>query len=659
MPVLHLRDVSKAFGTKVLADGVTFTVRRGDRVGLLGMNGAGKSTLLKIAAGLESPDVGTLDRRRGARILYLAQEPILDEAKSARGIVTGGLAEWHVKSARHAEVTEALGKGEGDHEALVVEQAELAERIEELGGWDRDHEVDDVLHRLGIRDPEKIVGTMSGGERRRVALAEILVAKPDLAILDEPTNHLDADTITWLEDYWRTQSGSLLLVTHDRAFLDAVATRILELDAGKVLEFTGNYADYLEKKAELDAHAERVEAKRQNFLRRETEWLRRGAKARTTKQKARIDRAESAMAVAAPKERGRVELEVDTARIGKTIVEFRAVTGGHDGKELFEPITMHLRAGDRTGVVGPNGVGKTTFLSVMLGELEPMRGEVIRGTATRFAYFDQARATLRDDWTVFDNVAEREGALQTGGGAVELGGERIELRSYLERFLFDGTAQRQKVSSLSGGERARVALALVLKTGANVLVLDEPTNDLDIFTLASLEEMLEGWGGCVVLVSHDRRFLNRVATHILAFEASPSGPAKVTLYAGGYDDYRARKAEEDAEAEAVRAAARESAAPRSAVPSAEKSGDRAGDKAADKKLTYAERKDFETLMDRMTVAEEKVAALEAKLAEPTMYTTRADEAKRVEAELSAARADVEALLERWEFLEAKRSAAGG
>lgn len=550
MPVLTAHAVTKAYGLKPLFDKATFTIRRGEKVALLGPNGTGKSTLLRVLAGIEPLDTGTIDRRRDANILYLPQEPELDPTRTPREIAREGLTEWHAAKSRYDDVSHRIGEGEIT-DALMAEQASLAEDVERLGGWSRDHEVDEILLHLGVRDVERPVGTMSGGEKRRVALARILVAKPDLAIFDEPTNHLDADTIAWLEEYLvREFPGAVLLVTHDRYVLEKVATRIFDLENGQVTEYTkrndgvGAFVDFLEQKAERLAQAGRVESNRQNFLRKEIEWLRRGPKARSTKQKARIQRAETAIAVEGPRARGEVELvglESGSSRLGKTILDLVDVCLDLGGRRLIDNLTMRLVKGNRVGIVGPNGAGKTTLLRLITGELTATSGTVTRGLQTKIAYFDQARTTLRDDWTVFDNVCEREGSDKTGGGTVTIGDREMGMRAYLDLFMFDGAALRRKVSALSGGERARVALALALKTGANVLLLDEPTNDLDMDTLGSLEDLIETWPGCVLVVSHDRWFLDRVATSILAFE----GEGKMQLYAGNWESYREQKRDDE------------------------------------------------------------------------------------------------------------------
>lgn len=665
--LLTARDLKKAYGPQTLLDGVTFTLSAGDRVGLLGINGAGKSTLLRVTCALEPPDGGAVERRRGVTVRYLAQEPELPAGATALAVVEEGLVEWHAARTQHEAVSARLTAGDGNHDALVAEQARLAEAVERLGGWDRGHAAQAMLARLGIVDVTRIVDGMSGGERRRVALARLLVARPEVAVLDEPTNHLDADTIGWLEEHLSSwDAGAIFFVTHDRYVLDAVANRVLELERGRLREFDGNYSDYLAQKAELLAQTEREEANRQNFLRREREWLSRGPQARTTKQKARIQRAEAVIAedAKAPKAGPDLKLEgAATGRLGGTILELRGVgatVGGEGGREgaaarrLFKDLTLHLVAGQRVGIVGPNGTGKTTFLRLVAGEQEPAEGQVVRGARTKLAYFDQARAELRDTWSIFDDVADREGAESSGGGVVEVGGRTIPLRTYLEQFLFDASKQRQKVGSLSGGERARVALAKLLRGGANLLLLDEPTNDLDVATLGALEEMLATWPGCALVVSHDRAFLDGVATSILAFE-----DGKVTLYPGNYDTYRRLKAEAAQSATAGPAAGRGPGAKTSAPPPTPAAAKGDGAPPGAKPLTYAERLELEGIFERVGEAEARVTELEARLADPAFYGEGAEsaaKAKAVQGDLAAAQEALTKVTARWEELEARAAA---
>jgi len=432
------------------------------------------------------------------------------------------------------------------------------------------------------------------------------------------------------------------MVTHDRYVLDAIADRVLELEDGKLTEFQGGYADYLEQKAELVAHAERVEQNRLNLLRRERAWLMRGAKARSTKQKARLGRARTLLDAQAPKQASMAsfaDLATGAVRTGKTILDLEEVALEIEGKNLVASLTLHLVTGDRVGIVGPNGAGKTSLLKLVSGELSPARGRVVRGTNTHIVHFDQSRAALRDDWSVFDNVAEREGAERTGGGVVHIGDRSLEMRAYLEQFLFSGSKQRQKVGALSGGERARVALAKALRSGANLLLLDEPTNDLDVATLGALEELLLGWPGCALLVSHDRYFLDRVATSILAFE----GAGKVTRYPGGYDTYRSLRAQVAAAADLGSVAAMTPSAPK-----------RATIASGPKPLTFAERKELDGLLDEITALEAAAEKLHARLSDPSLYVADPSEAKRVQSEHDQVMHDLAQRMARWEELEARR-----
>jgi ATP-binding cassette subfamily F protein uup len=638
MPVLTATDLQKAYGPQQILRGVTLTIRTGERVGLVGNNGSGKSTLARILGGVELPDGGTIARRRGADVAYLHQDPTFEAQLTPRQIVEGGLAAWSEAKARHERASTALSRGHGDVAALVAEQEQAAADVERLGGWDMMHEVDAILGHVGVLRPDAPIGTLSGGERRRTALARILVARPALAILDEPSNHLDVETVEWLEGYLLDEyKGALLLITHDRYLLDRVAERTLEIDQGQVHSYDGGYEDYLEAKAERLAHEARTEANRQNFLRRELEWLRRQPKARTTKQKARIERAENAKAAPPPKQEKTVELALDGVRAGKTILEFRKLTLGIGGLTLVKDLDFILTSGERLGVVGRNGTGKTTLLKAILGEIAPISGEVVLGKNTRIAYFDQHRAQLDDDKSIFDNVAG-------DNSRIEVGGQSFDVRGYLERFLFDTYKQRQPVGSLSGGERARVALAKILSRGSNLVILDEPTNDLDVATLGALEQLLTEFDGCAITVTHDRYFLNRIATSILAFQ----GNSEVVRYAGNYDDFRTQKAradEEKARAEAAKAAP---------PPVKEKPKET----AAKVKLTYAEQKELDGLPDKIEAADKAVAELEALLADPALYATRGSEVAGLSADLEKKRAEASRLLARWEELETKREASG-
>jgi len=549
--------------------------------------------------------------------------------------------------ARHERVGEHLAKGDGDAAALLAEQEQLASEIERLGGWDQGHRVRAMLEHLGIARPTQHVREMSGGERRRVALARLLVSRPGLAILDEPTNHLDADTAEWLEGHLVEEfTGALILITHDRYFLDAVVTRVFELDRGVLAAFEGNYASYLELKAERLELEARTESNRLNVLRREREWLSHSAPARTTKQKARINRAGSLETVVREAKR-KVEnttFQVAGVRTGRRMLEAKDLGKSYGDKVLFRHLEFSLAPGERVGIIGRNGSGKTTLVRILLGEEKPDEGEVVVGPNTTIMYFDQHRAGLDETKNVYDTVAE-------GSDRVRLGDEWVNAHSYLERFLFDGAKQRQLVASLSGGERARLALAKMLRGGANLIVLDEPTNDLDLTTLATLENLLTSFNGAVLVVTHDRYFLNRTVTSILSFEEG----TRVVQYAGHYEDYRSQRASMDA-MRAEKARSEKLAASAAAVVASESDAAGRPSRPPKKGLTFSEEKELVALPDRIEAAEGDVARIEAELNDPALYAQRGAEVSGIQSRLAEARHALEAMMSRWEALETKKTA---
>jgi len=634
VPVVAARNLHKAYGAHVVLRDAELTLRTGERVGVVGRNGAGKSTLARILAGVEPPDGGSVSRRRGASVIYLDQVPRFDGDPTAEEAVLSGLEAWSRAVERHAAASRALESGSGDVEELLREQASAAEDVERSGGFEQGHRVASMLGHLGITRTDARVSTLSGGEQRRVALARTLIARPTLAVLDEPTNHLDADTIEWLESYLLDEySGALLLITHDRYLLDRVAERTVEVAGGEVYVYDGGYELYLEQKAERIAHAARVEQNRQNFLRRELDWLRRQPKARSTKQKARIERAEAAMAVRGPRAERTQSFDLDLVKSGKTILEAKNLGVEMAGRRLVSGFDLFVTEGERIGIVGPNGAGKTTLIRTLLGELPPAEGDVTLGRNTRALYLDQLRSGLEDDKSVFDNVVGDQ-------SRIDLGGQVVEPRSYLERFGFDGIRQRQLVGSLSGGERARVAVARLLRQSANLLVLDEPTNDFDVETLGALETMLLELGATALVVTHDRWFLDRVATSVLAFEAD----GRVIRYPGNYDTYRRLRAEAD------RLRAEEQ--PRAEEP--RRAEQRRSTPPVKKKLTFAEERELTGLPDLIESAEQNVGALTEQLADPATYSAGGSDVADLTRRLSEARAEVERLMARWMALEEKQ-----
>jgi ATP-binding cassette subfamily F protein uup len=643
MPIVVANELVKAYGTRTLLKGVDVSIHDGERVGLVGDNGSGKSTLARILAGLDTPDTGTVAVNRTADIVYLEQEPTLPPDATAREAIEVGLGAWRHATERHAAISTALSEDAPNLDQLVAEQAEVEATIERLGGWDRGHEVSMIMEALGIMKLTSPCSAMSGGERRRVALAQVLIAKPTLAILDEPTNHLDADAIDWLERYLSERfPGSVLLLTHDRWLLDRLVDRTIELDRGHVYVYEGGWDSYLIGKAARTAFEERAEANRQNFLSTELEWLRRSPAARSTKQRARVERAEAAVATRAPDARRAAELTIETTRLGKTILDARGLGIEAYGRTLVRSLDFALCQGERIGIVGPNGAGKSTLIRTLMGEFAHTSGEVVRGSNTTFAYLDQARSGLVEDATLEENVAGT-------ARRIDFGGSSIDVRSYLQRFLFSSEDGRKKVSTLSGGERARVALAKLLISPANVLVLDEPTNDLDVTMLSSLEGLIVENELTALVVSHDRYFLDRITTGILELD----GNGAATLYQGNWDIYvRLRNA---ARAEAAARAKQEALKkPAATKPSQAPSAPNAPSAPSSKKgLSYKERIELEGIVGRIEAMENEVAALETTLADPATYASGADPRELV-ATRDALRVSLDAAVERWSDLEARK-----
>ncbi len=641
--IVTAQDVHKSFGARRVLDGVSFAVDEQDRVGLIGKNGSGKSTLLRLLAASASdttdsgPDSGLITRRRGLRIEYVSQEPRFEGDVTVGEILSAGLHQ-HASATNELELLEASIATLTGHrlDEALARQAQLHDALNRTG-WDPQHEIRGLAAALKLAPLDARMATLSIGERRRVALGRALLAEPELLALDEPTNHLDADTVAWLEERLRTRQGALLLVTHDRYFLDRVATRILELDRGQIYGYEGNYSRFIELQAERLANEVERERLRASFVRRELDWIRRGPQARTTKQQARIDRFNEAVSARPTGDQvlgGPLALRLPTGgRLGKTILELHEVSKSLSGKQLFSRLSLLLKPGDRIGVVGENGAGKTTLMRILVGAAQPDEGRVVTGLNTRVAFLDQGRADLDESKTV---LAEVSG----DGDHVILpdeDGGPVHVRSFLERMGFDGSFADTPVAVLSGGERNRVQLAKLLRTGGNLLLLDEPTNDLDLVTLGVLEDALVAFPGCAVIVSHDRWFLDRVATGILAFE----GGGQVVFYEGNYSSYAARRPPLSKIGAAISAAP--TAKPKAPEPA----------KTAARKLTFKERQELDGLESRITEAEARVAALEAELADPAIYKDRGSQVPQITSALAEARAAVEAAYARWQELEAR------
>ncbi|WNG45611.1 ABC-F family ATP-binding cassette domain-containing protein [Archangium minus] len=635
MTLLRAADVQLSFGSRTVFQGLTLTIEEGERVGLVGVNGSGKSSLMKILAGVARADAGELQLRRGARVTYLPQEPefapgatVASELSVAQGPLREALAA-QAELTRRMESTPTQGQ-----EKLMEQLAALSDRIEQLGGWDTEHHAKTLLDRLGVKDWDRPVAELSGGLRKRVAIARALLTRPDMLMLDEPTNHLDADTVDWLEEELDKLPGSLLLVTHDRYFLDELVDRIVEIQPGAgVISYPGNYEAYVEQKLVAQENAAIAQHKRERWIAQEVAWLRKGPEARRTKSKARIERARKLMeekGFQRPKVAG---LQVMQApRLGHTVIEAEGVQKSYGERNVLKGVNLLLQRGERVGLVGPNGVGKTTFLRVLLGELPPDSGKVVIGKNTKVAYYDQTRASLDPEQTVYEAASPR------GDDWVELGDQRVALRDYLDDLLFPVPMQRMKVKALSGGERNRLLLARLFLEGANVLVLDEPTNDLDIVTLNILEGLLLNFTGSVLLVTHDRYFLDKVATSILAFE----GDGKVTRYEGNFAMYRRLKEQAEARAAAAPSPTAKKAEPASVAEpkQARKPG----------KLSYKDQRELDGMEAAIEAAETRKAELEAQLVDPSVYSN-GTKAAEVQKDLDAAAAEVDRLYTRWQELQ--------
>jgi len=528
--IYAMHRVNKFHGPdkQVLAD-ISLSFLPGAKIGVLGPNGAGKSTLLRIMAGLDEPSNGTAQLAPGATVGFLPQEPELDPSKDVRGNVEDGVAEkrdlldtFNQLSARFAEPM-----SDDEMAALLEQQGEVQDRIERMGAWDLERDLDVAMDALRCPPPDADVSTLSGGERRRVALCRLLLSSPDLLLLDEPTNHLDAESVAWLEQFLERFSGTVLAVTHDRYFLDNVAGWILELDRGRGIPFQGNYSSWLEQKQARLAVEEKQTSARRRTLQRELEWVRMAPRARHAKSKARLAAYEQLLAEEDRVQLDRVEIHIPAGeRLGDKVVEASDLGKGFGDRLLIEDLSFSLPPGGIVGVIGPNGAGKTTLFRMIVGQEQPDAGKLELGDSVQVAYVDQARADLDPARSVWEEISD-------GKDRISLGKREIASRAYVSSFNFKGSDQQKRVGDLSGGERNRLHLAKLLRSGGNLLLLDEPTNDLDVDTLRALEDALLDFAGCAVVISHDRWFLDRVATHILSFE----GDSQVVWFEGAYDEY--------------------------------------------------------------------------------------------------------------------------
>ncbi|MCX7142065.1 MAG: ATP-binding cassette domain-containing protein [Proteobacteria bacterium] len=640
MPLLQLSQVSLAYGHVPLLDHVDLVVEPGERIGLIGRNGTGKSSLLKVIGGAAAADDGKLWRAPALKLASVAQEPLFQPGISVFEAVAEGLGEgtqllvdYHATA--HA-MTEAHDAGAPADPALMEKLHALQEALDASDGWSLEHKVATTLSRLQL-DPDRQVSDLSGGLKKRVALARALVPSPDLLLLDEPTNHLDVASIEWLEQMLLSYSGSVLFVTHDRRFLDNVATRIIELDRGHLSSYPGNFSAYLQEKAaalETEAVHNR---KFDKFLAQEEVWIRQGIQARRTRNEGRVRRLEALrLERAARRNRvGKVALAVEEGeRSGKLVVELRKAGKHYGTKQVVQDFSCRILRGDKVGLIGPNGSGKTTLLKLILGELQPDEGQVRLGTKLDFAYFDQFRAVLDEEATLADTIS-------VGGDFVEINGARKHVISYLGDFLFPPERARAPVKSLSGGERNRLLLARLFSRPANVLVLDEPTNDLDIETLELLEELLQDYSGTLFLVSHDRAFLDNVVTQTIASE----GEGVWKEYAGGYSDWQRVKASDKAGDDTARRSQKSDARGKRALPEPAQ---------AKYRLSFKEEKELNELQAKIDILEKEQKQVTAALANPVLYRDQPEQVKKLNLRFAELETELAAALARWEQLEAKR-----
>ena len=619
MNLLTVEGITKTFGDKKIFDGITFGIDTGDKAGVIGVNGTGKTTLLRIVAGEETPDSGQVVKMKGLRIGYLPQTPEFDPEDTVLTQVfncdnpTISLIKEYEQAVQNVE----LGGGAEAEEALYA----LNDKMDAANAWNLESDAKTILTKLNINDYYKKTGMLSGGQIKRMALARALITPVDLLILDEPTNHIDNDSIDWLEKYLAKYKGALLMVTHDRYFLDRVVNKTLELEDAKLYTYTANYSGFLEAKAEREELAAASERKRQNFLRTELEWVRRGAQARSTKQKARLERFNEVSSIKAPKEKDSLDISVASTRLGRKTIIAENLTKSYDGVKYVDGFSYIILKHDRIGIIGPNGCGKSTLINMLTGSLVPDSGAVEKGETVKTGVFSQHTEDMQPEQRVIDYIKDTAEYVQTADG-------RISASQMLEKFLFSPSMQYSPIGKLSGGERRRLYLLKVLVDAPNILFLDEPTNDLDIETLVILEDYLDIFNGAVVTVSHDIYFLDKVCDRIFAFE----GNGRIIQYEGGYSDYLRQHEERFVSDEPVK----------KETPKQER---RQSEKAL--KMTYSEQREFETINDKIEKLEASIAKIEAEISSITSDYVRLQELTEGKEKMEA---ELEETMDRWVYL---------
>ena len=627
MNLITLENISKSYSEKKLVENISLGINDKEKIGLIGVNGTGKSTLLKIIAGAEIPDDGTITKANKVRIEYLPQNPYYDEDATVLEQVFKGTCEEMKIIGDYQDILDKINKSYD--EKLNEKLLNLQEKMDALNLWDLESSAKTVLTKLGIKDFNQKVKELSGGQRKRVSLASALITPCELLILDEPTNHLDNDTIDWLESYLNSFKGSILMITHDRYFLDRVTNRILELDKGVLYSYEGNYSVFLEKKMNRLQLAESMEAKRQNLLRKELAWVRRGAKARTTKQKARLQRFDELSNKNDYTPEDKLEISVGSSRLGKKIIEIENLSKSFDGRTFIDNLDYTLARTDRIGIVGRNGLGKSTLIRLLNGELKPDSGTISIGETVKIGCFNQDTSKMHPEMRAIDYIKEESDYITTADG------HKITASQMCEKFLFNGTLQYTHIKNLSGGEKRRLQLLRVLMMAPNVLLLDEPTNDLDIDTLSRLEDYLDDFNGVLICVSHDRYFLDRVCNKIFAYE----GRGKINIYTGNYSDYLDYREQENIEFEEFEDKVKEE---KPKAPKKEKP------KAKNKpKFSYNEQREFDTIDEDIEKLEDKIASLEE---DTSKYATDFTKLQEIMDEKTKLENELQVKYDRWEYL---------
>ncbi|WP_310171158.1 ABC-F family ATP-binding cassette domain-containing protein [Neobacillus niacini] len=622
MKMLTVETVTKTYGEKQLFNDISFTIGEKERVGLIGVNGTGKSSLLKIVAGLDQPDEGKIIAGKDYSIAFLPQQPEFDADRTVLEQVYHGEAPILKMMRNYEKTLQQLNLSPNDSK-FQDELFQFQKQMDALNAWDASTNAKSILTKLGIEDFGKKISELSGGQKKRVAMAQVLIAEPDLLILDEPTNHLDFDTVKWLEDYLSRYSGSILLVTHDRYFLDRVANRMFELDGGNLYSYKGNYAAFLEAKAIREENDAATFEKRKNLFRRELEWIRRGAKARTTKQKARIQRFEELdEKVSAGKPTGeKLDISLNGSRLGKQVFELKDASKWYGAKTILNHFNLLVKPGDRFGIIGRNGTGKSTLLNILAKRILLDEGEFLMGQTVKIAYYTQESEDMDENLRMIEYIKETAQIVETSDG------KTISAAQMLERFLFPPFTHGTPIRKLSGGEKRRLYLLKILMTAPNVLLLDEPTNDLDTQTLTVLEDYLEEFPGVVITVSHDRYFLDKVVDQLLVLQ----GEGAIDSFFGNYTEYLEKESINEVQ-KAVSISAQSAKSP---------------DKEKKKKMTYMEKKEWEEIDDVIAKTEEKLEETSAELAKVGSDFTKAQELMKQEADLNE---KLEQLIERWSYL---------